>query len=439
MSDRLIEKKKRVPKILLESLWVGIGQTIGAIGSVVTIALLTRLLSPPEYGILALGLTGTVLVQQLIAGPISNAALRFYIPAHETNQLGEYLSDLRSLLFKGTAAVLLIVVFVVSLLAVFRFFSWLPMVIIASGYAIVFGYSSSLGSIQIAARHRIVAAWHDGIGSWMRLFAAILMIKYLGATGLSALLGNLGAGILILTSQYFFLKINILNKVERFQNDLGKCNSYRMIKKMQSYALPFSIWGIFTWAQLSSDRWALDLLHGSEAVGYYAPLLQLGYYPISMITNAGMQLFTPIIFGFAGDGSDKNRIAKMLKYNKKMIVASSSLGVAGILLAIKYHSWIFSRLIAPEYRMVSPLLPWMVLSGVTFAVGQIASLAILGTGKTSTLIVPKIATAFLAIALNYIGAKLGGVQGVVYASVCFSMIYFAWIVLLNKSIDIRTQ
>src|SRR5438874_2297495 len=53
---------------------------------------------------------------------------------------------------------------------------------------------------------------------------------------------------------------------------------------MRGYAWPFAAWGIFTWMQTASDRWALQG-RGTSEVGFYAALYQLGYYPMTLLSG----------------------------------------------------------------------------------------------------------------------------------------------------------
>ena len=56
----------------------------------------------------------------------------------------------------------------------------------------------------------------------------------------------------------------------------------------------FSSWGIFTWAQQSSDRWSLGLFTTKNVVGEYGVIFQLTYASIGIITNLIITLLGPI-------------------------------------------------------------------------------------------------------------------------------------------------
>jgi len=184
---------------------------------------------------------------------------------------------------------------------------------------------------------------------------------------------------------------------------------------------------------MASDRWALELCGSASAVGLYAALYQLGYYPMTLLSGFMTQLVLPILFSRAGDGTDKSRLAASHRLNRLIFSSSMVLTLIGGLVAWAFHRKIFALFVGPEYRLVSPWLPAMVLAGGFFAAGQIAGLSLLSEVDTKRLIAPKIVTALLGVAGNFVGAFWFGLTGVVCASVLFSVTYLTWVWILTKS------
>jgi O-antigen/teichoic acid export membrane protein len=201
---------------------------------------------------------------------------------------------------------------------------------------------------------------------------------------------------------------------------------------MRGYAWPFAAWGIFTWAQMASDRWSLQAKGGTSDVGLYAVLYQLGYYPMTLLSSFLVQLVLPVLFSRAGDGTDPDRMAQSHRLNRVLLLSSIGLVLAGVSLAFLFHREILSLLAAPGYRTVSPLLPMMVLSGGLFAAAQIAVLSLLSGFNSRFLMAPKIVTALVGVLLNFAGAFWLGLSGVVYAGVATSSIYLVWVWFLVK-------
>lgn len=107
------------------------------------------------------------------------------------------------------------------------------------------------------------------------------------------------------------------------------------------------------------------------------------------------------------------------------------------LVTLATHDWIFRVLVARQYATVSYLLPWLILSGGIFAAGQVLSIDRMSALDSKGLIAPKVITAIMGGLLNILGAYLYGLQGVVAASLLFSVIYFGWLFLQYQNLVIQ--
>jgi O-antigen/teichoic acid export membrane protein len=202
--------------------------------------------------------------------------------------------------------------------------------------------------------------------------------------------------------------------------------------RIWGFAWPFSTIGIFTWAQLASDRWALQGFSGGQDVGRYAVLLQLGYYPITIASNMAMQLLAPIYYQRVGNAGDEKRNASVSLLTRRLTKGVFALTLVAFTTAFITHAAIFRIVAAREYAPVSYLLPWLILSGGIFAAGQSLSLNLMSRMESLSLLTAKVATSVFAIVLNLAGARLYGIAGVVGASVLFALSYFTWMELLAR-------
>src|SRR5439155_14393864 len=267
--------RARAKRLAKEFFWVGAGQVAAIVGGLAGIRLLTQALSPASYGELALGMTAASLTQQVVVGPAAGAILRFFAPATEAKQLGDYLKASRRLLAEGT--VLLVAIATVSglTLLVFGQVKWLVLLLGAFLFSLLSGYCSAVDGMQNAARQRAVVAWHQGIGQWLRFSLALALIAVCGALSSAAMLGYAMASAAVLGSQVFLFRRKILALLSD-QSSAMDAAAGCWTRPMRGYAWPFAIWGVFTWAQMASDRWALQLCGSASAVGLYAALYQLG-------------------------------------------------------------------------------------------------------------------------------------------------------------------
>lgn len=420
---------ERFRRLSKEGFWIVLGQAMAVIGSLVGVRILTGIMSPTAFGELALGMTVATLVGQAVIGPLGNGVTRFYAPALEQGDLGGYFKAVRRMVLWATGIIIsMILVAGVGLLLAGRPV-WIAIVTSALFFALFSGYNSMLSGIQNAARQRSIVALHQGVEPWARFLGAAGLMMWFGATSIMAIVGYCAAGTLVLLSQFLFFR----KSTPDYQSGAG--NEKHWQENIWEYSWPFASWGLFTWAQLASDRWALELFATTREVGLYAVLYQLGYYPMSMATGMAVQLLTPIFYQRAGDASDKQRNANVSNLSWRL--TGFALGVTGVsfLVALMLHTQIFRILVGKQYASVSYLLPWMLLSGGIFASGQTITLNLMSQMKTHAMAKAKIMTAIFGIVFNYIGAYLFGINGVVSAGVLFSVFYFLWMAVLSKKAD----
>lgn len=416
---------ERIRRLFKEGFWIVLGQLMQVLGSLIGVRLLTGLLDPAAYGELALGMTIAMLVNQTMLGPLGNGVIRFYAPAQERSDLRGYLLAVRRLVSFATGIVVVIAILAVSGLLIAGRAKWIAITVAALIFSVLNGYNAILSGIQNAARQRSIVALHQGVDSWARFLVAAGSIALLGATSAIAMGGYLAAAALVLVSQSAFFR----RVIARNAGNIGSGPNWQ--GQIWSFSWPISIFGIFTWMQLASDRWALGLLATTHDVGMYTALFQLGYYPISIATGVAVQFLTPIVYQRAGDASDSRRNSEVNVFCRRLAGLAAGITVVVFLLTLMVHAQIFRFFVAEKYGAVSYLLPWMILAGGIFAAGQIIALNLLSQMRSRTMMFAKIATALLGIALNFVGAYWYGTAGIVIAAVSFAVVFFFSMAVLS--------
>lgn len=418
-------RSERIQRLSKEGFWIVLGQAMAVVGSLVGVRVLTGLLNPSAYGELALGMTVATLVNQVILGPLGNGITRFYAPSVEKNDLTGYLKATGRLLFWATGLIILLIPFAAIGLLLTGQAKWIAIVTTAFIFALVSGYNGIFSGIQNAARQRSIVAFHQGIQPWLQYLIAASLLVWLGATSTNAMMGYAVAILLVNGSLYYFFRSNFSKHATRAKDE----KNWR--EKILNYSWPFAAWGVFTWLQLSSDRWALGYFATTKVVGMYAVLFQLGYYPISIATSIVSQLLAPIYFQRAGDATDSYRNTHVSIINWRLTKFVLGLTIVAFIVTFIFHAQIFGLLVADEYRSVSYLLPWLTFSAGLFAAGQINALNLMSQMKTNKMVIAKVVTALLGVLLNFIGAYAYGINGIVAASFIFSIMYFLWMVFFN--------
>lgn len=420
----------RYKKIVGEFSQVGIGQAMATLGGLVGVRLLTQYMTPISYGELSLGMTFLTLIQQLITGPMANGIARFFSIAQEKQSMQEYIQSVFSLLAKS--GILTSAIFLCSFvgLVLTKNQVWVGLLIFSFLFALVSNVNIVLENLYNAARKRVIVAWHQGLSQWLRFLGAITLILVFGSNSQNAMAGYLIAGILIIFSQwYFFRKLFVAPKKTFIFESVNKGFSGWETQIIR-FSLPFSIWGIFTWIQMSSDRWALQSFQSTSSVGLYTVLYQVGYYPIILLNTVLVQYITPVLYGRVGDGMDTHKVRSTQSITNQVAFFSIIFSLIFVVLTYVLADWIVALFVAVEFRSLSYLLPGMVLAGGVFASGQICALTALNNNQPQILLIPKIITSILGALFNYLGAYFAGVEGVVVGNILFSAIYFLWVYLL---------
>lgn len=402
------------------------GQLFAVVGTFASVRVLTELIPPAVYGELALALTATVLLNQTVFGPLSNGAMRFYATAAEKGSVPAFLGATWRLTRMGIAVTAALFV-TAAIGLVFLGYGTLSLLILAVlAYAVTTGISSILTGIQNAARQRAVVALHQSVDPWLRVLITAALLVTFGVSSAMAMLGFAAAAGLVLGSQYFFYR----RLVGPSQQDVSVEVTWS--REIRRYTWPFVTWGIFTWCQLASDRWAIDWFGSRADVGRFGVLYQFGYAPIQLATGIVVQFIAPILFQRAGDAIDPVRNNDISRMSRMLTAVVLGLTGLAFVFTLVLHAPLFKIFVASDYAGISYLLPWVVLAGGIFAAAQTVSLKLMSQLRANAMITAKIATALLGIALNLVGARLYGTAGVVAASIIFSLACLVWMLALAR-------
>jgi O-antigen/teichoic acid export membrane protein len=425
--SRLDFDRARLLRITKESFWVLIGQGIGFIGSFVMVRVLTDYLAPAEYGKLSLVITIASLINQVVMGGIIAGVGRFYSIAHEKGDITNYFVDSLKLLSTATLVVLFlgfITFLATNYLFDYKIHGLLVWVVL---YSLFSGYNISIRSIQNAARQRSIVAIHGGIEALLKIIVLTFIIFISLEKSIVVIIFGFTLAIALVTSSqiYFLWKLyksnTVLKTFERKSN---------WIKQIWQYSWPFSVWGIFTWVQQVSDRWALERFTTLSEVGHYTVLYQLGYAPLVLITGVLVSFIEPILYQRVGRGNDKERNQSVHRLSWLICILTIIATIVLTVIIQFTHERLFKLLVSQEFRGNSYLLPWMVLSGGLFASAQILALKLMSELKTVSLLPVKIIPAILGLIANFVGAYYFGLVGVIASMLFFSIIYLISIVFI---------
>lgn len=408
-----------------ELLWVGGGQLLAVASVVLGIRFLAGRLGPAAYGELALATTVVTLSQQLLIGPVTGALLRMYAQAQEADEASHLWRAGRRLLDEGAAIVALLTVLAALAMAGAGHGAWVPILVAATCYAVQTGYGTAMNALQQAARHRAIVAWHQGGGEALRMIVAVLMVDHVARSSAAAMTGYVLASAVVLASQAYWLRRHrVLRSAPGHAVDLETTREWR--RRLMDYSWPFVAMGPFLWAQVASERWALQVADGTASVGRYVLIYQLGYVPTTIVSTMMINLISPIVFARAGSGTDPIRLRSIRTLVLRLAVVGLVTTVATTALAFATRNSIFAILAPASFRDSAHLWPLMILAGGLFSVGQTAALLPLARGISRVLVRPGIVMAVGATITNILAARTFGLGGVVLANVCYTAVYALW-------------
>jgi O-antigen/teichoic acid export membrane protein len=416
---------KRLTQISREVFWVGAGQGLSAIGSLIGIRLLTTALDPGRYGELALGVTVASFAQMSVLQPLYEAGLRYFSVASESGDLPAYLEAVRRFTAFGLRLLLAMSGLLMGAIALFGGYQWLGLAACSVLFCLLSGASVTMSAIQNAARQRAIVAWHEASSQWLRFGLALALVTWIGPRSDIAMVGYCLACFAVFISQYWFLHRNPdIAAARRVAADPVSVAGWD--RALRAYAWPVATWGIFVGLYFISGRWALQFERGRVDVGLYAAVNQLGYYPVVMLNMLMMAVAQPILFSRAGAGTDPARTGRGRRLGLALVGATLAATLLATALAGAFHHYIFWAFVAPDYARMSYLLAPMILGSGLFSCGQMVSLVGMINPDTRRLIRPKVGAAVVGTILNFVGAWLYGIDGVVSVTVVYGLLYLAW-------------
>ena len=425
-----MNQKVRVKRLFREGLWVITGQVLTVIGTLFQIRVLTEYLTAAVYGELQLALTISGLITSTLMGAVTPGIARYYSISAEQGDTSSYLKACKKLMGYATLAVCLVGFMLIVMLIFLGMAQWVLLSILVMGFGVFASYSGALGSIQNAARQRIIVALHNVADAWFKIAIAVVCISFLGEISVAAALGLLLTAILITISQLFYIKKlpSLQKPIKRAEvpEDWGRL--------MLLFSRPFLIWGAFGWMQQSSSRWALGLLSSTDDVGFFSVLFQLGYTPMVMISSLGLTFITPVLFARVGNATDGIRVGNLIRTVFILTSISAVVLVIAVWIAYVFHEAIFSLVAGAEYKAQSHYLPYMVFAGGLFAISQIIATIPTSLNVPSTLLLASIGSSLIGIAGAFAGAYYYSFEGVVFSLVIHSASYFILCCLAIKKI-----
>ncbi|MHB8533845.1 MAG: lipopolysaccharide biosynthesis protein [Sulfuricaulis sp.] len=348
---------------LKELSWIAAGQVATFVGGVAGIKVLTSLLDPGQYGILALALTFATLSQQAWSGPLQQAVNRNVAPFMQTGRLPVLIATgtfvyLRMAVGQG-------IILSCGILSA-GFFLHLSVDLQA---ALLLGVL--LAAIQpafelpqgvyVQLRQRRMVAIFQGVAALVRPMAAAVLIINCGANAVWAMMGMLIAMLAMAGAQG--RQMISLARGGEHSKDIG----WSLVR----FAAPYLAWGTLSWGVTAGDRWILGATNSAEVVGLYVVAIQVSTIVPRLASQMISSFVLPILNEIAGFGTEEHKIRRAMFVNSLIIAGVGALGVIGALIMGMFGMPLLALLAGPSYDSVAFALPWLFAGSAMYEVAYL--------------------------------------------------------------------
>lgn len=386
-----------------------IGQVLSAVGTVVTVRIMTELLSPTEFGRLTLLVGVAALALGLAATPRLQALMRYYA---DWARFGRA-DVVRSIGVRSIAPTVLAV-------AVFISAGWLiagprigsPMItgLLIAALFVVDSIRMFELSLLNAARRQGVAAIIYAADAWLRPLAAVGIVWWFGASSNTALAGYiLGAGFVVAAFPLFSTPEGHAGAAA--PDAVTSAREGELIAAIRRYSLPLMPLAIFGWISGMGDRYVIGGLLDLGKAGLYAAAYGLASRPFLMMSSMIELMMRPILQNAiaTNDILLVQRVKRMFLF---LTIAGAGLGVVCFMLL---SGVVADLLLAKEYHSAAVLMPWIALGYALYVIATVFSRYCYAYDDTRAVLIQTVAGSSIGIIILLPTIHLGGLMGAAVA------------------------
>lgn len=419
-----------------ELIWVATGQALTLGIGFLSLKILTNIMEAALYGQLMLGTSIAALVSLLIYGPLGQAATRFYSVCRERGDLGNYVCAFRNIHTRLLWALLLPTFVIVVVFHLVVGGVWPHLVAVAILYSAVTGINHGFLSMFSGMRRRAVVALHQGGESAARLLGAVIAMLIAGISPGVALIGYVSGSLLVMGSLFRVASTTVeldhrsSRRSPRVNTPSGVARK-TIYKEIWQYVLPFLVWAVIGYAIMHGDRWILQGVGGSEAVGIYIAIYQIGSALPNAIISVICQYVEPVVF-------ERVETSRASRYGmdgtvliRRTVLYIGFLLIAMVSMASAWSMEIVDFVTTPEFAQHSGLLAWIVAGTGLIGLGQILTIQGLAMRRPSAYIGSKAVAAIALLGAAYFGATQRGAEGVAMALVVAGSVYLVSVLHVN--------
>lgn len=428
-------------KYVKELAWVFGGQVAMILLGIVSIKLLTTM-SKGDFGKYNLVLSLAALSSSLLYGPAEQGFVRFYFEYKKIS--AEYLFFKTVVRFLIYAAVFISLMFILlygvnGFIAPgkitqiqFRFIELINIV-----FFIAISLSNTLfNSILNVLRKRQMNTLFSITEKIITLLLFILILFLSKLDVHLVLLAMTTSTSIFVLLKYFKIKSLFLESVVT-QNETTGASVKSIEKQIIVFCLPFVLWGITGWIQISSDKFIISSYLNIGNVGIYSLILTISSYLISTPINIISQFIQPVIYDRILGSQDAENIKQGYKFLNYALLLIILLISSLCVFTIFFGDSLILLLSNSNYLYHINLLPLVCLGVGIFQLAQFYTTFGFIKNKPNIYLPSKLISGVIAVALNIYLINRYQLLGIAIASLLVSTIYFLLVIYANHRIGIK--
>lgn len=392
---------------------------IPAVLALVGSAIFTRMLTPEDYGLLALisSFTGPILISlnQGLAQPVG----RYYWEYYNTNRGEEFSRAVGSVMVQSTYLVAGVVAIVFLGFAMTELPKGLTWAMLA-GAAINFWAASvtpvMMRQLQSGFRISTYRRLHI-VGSLLSLGIPLLLMVLFGASVVWMIWGASCASVTILVWVSRVTKTNLWMSPHALFRLAGPTLAIRA--RLLRFGFPLIPWYLLVALLRTSDRYALAMFRGTGPVGVYNTAYILVAESVGILMRMVMAAQWPQMAADWSDGlKDKVVIDIGRVTNVLIIVGIAVIGTEGTFGVLAFHLLLGRKFMSGQVILV-PVLIAMVIWGICDVGHKLFELS----SRPGLLIIPAVAALVVNIGMNLLLAPRWGIVAVAWDTLFAFVVY----------------
>ena len=389
---------------------IPLGRMLIIASSLVSSRVMTEIITPTEYGRLA-----------LVTGVLGLASLALFSPFRKASMrcIWDWVKgDDANVLISGSLLIFLGIG--VAFTLVYWGAMWLGLSFeLASSVSIfvvpIFLLAGELDLLLLnllnTLQHHRAFVIGDTIKAWMSLFLAVGLAVLVGRKAEYVLIGWTFAALAVLVAL-----LVIMSRRGLVTPTFQRPQFVRLWQEMSPYALPFVLVHSLYWIQTSSNRYVLDAFLGTEEVGLFFIAAQVARLPVLTIEMVFSQIHQPTLYRRIGRGnSEAGELDTIAFALKKYCNAYFTIVVPVVLFTVFGYQWLARLLVAQAYWTAMYVIPWVAGAEFVRSLGSLVSNVFDVNRDTRRHVMPTSASAVVTLGGTVVLIPILGIGGAALA------------------------